>query len=166
MSQKNRENIYKLDEKDCKILDILQKNCRTPLTKIAKEVGLSIDSVKKRMDKMIVGKIFYPKIQLRPRNFGFTNIVEVKVKLQYADEMEMNKFINYLKNHPHIVEILSLSGEYDLTIVMIAGDAIELGKITANIRNRFGKLISAWNASLTVNSHKFEEYSMEKLIFG
>ena len=60
----------------------------------------------------------------------------------------MDRFIAYLKNHPHIVEILSLSGAYDLTVVLISRDAIELGKITSDIRNKFGKLISAWDASI------------------
>ena len=153
-----------LDKKDCMILGILQKNCRESLTSIAKEVGLSVDSVKKRINKMLNKKIFYPKVQLRPRNFGFANVVDVKIKLQYSNEEEMNKFINYLKAHPRVIEIFSVSGEWDLSIVIIAKDAIDLGKITAEIRNKFGNLITSWNASLTINSHKFEEYNVSELL--
>ncbi len=152
-----------LDAKDCKILDLLQENCRMPLTALAKEVGLSIDSVKKRMQKMIDKRIFYPKIQLRPRNFGFANVVDVRVKLQYGSEKDVEEFIAYLKSHPQVVELFSVAGEWDIAMVLIARDAIELGNLTATIRNKFGKLINSWTVSLTIKSYKFENYSMSAL---
>ena len=76
----------KLNEKDCEILNLLQINCRMSLTEIAKRVNLSIDSVNKRIKKMQKNKIYWPKIQLRPRNFGFMNIIDVKIKLLYKSE--------------------------------------------------------------------------------
>jgi DNA-binding Lrp family transcriptional regulator len=42
-----------LNEKDCKVLEILQNNCRESITNIAKEIDLSIDSTKKRMNKLL-----------------------------------------------------------------------------------------------------------------
>ncbi len=154
-----------IDEKDCLILDLLQEDCRMPLTKIAKEIGLSIDSVKKRMEKMKRTKVFYPKIQLRPRNFGFANIVDVRIKLQYGSQKDIDDFISYLEAHPQVVEVFSISGEWDLSMVLIARDAIDLGNLTSQIRNKFGRLIGTWNASLTIKSHKFEKYDMRSL-FG
>lgn len=153
-----------LDKKDCMILDILQKDCRTPLTAISKEVGLSIDSVKKRMKKMLDNRVFYPKIQLRPRNFGYANVVDVKIKLQYSTKEELEGFVSYLKTHPRVIELFSVSGEWDLTIVLIAKDAIDLGRLTEEIRSKFGKMIASWNASLTINSYKFEHYNMGRLV--
>jgi len=145
------------------ILALLQKDCRMSLTEIARNVKLSIDSVKKRINKMVKNKVFYPKIQLRPRNFGFTNIVDVKIKLQNITEESLEKFINFLKQYPKVVEIFLVSGEWDLSIVIIAKDSIDLGKTTREIRNRFGKIIASWNESLTVNSYKFEDYDMVQL---
>lgn len=153
-----------LDRKDCMILEMLQKDCRASLTDIAAHVGLSIDSTKKRMNRMLSNKVFYPRIQLRPRNFGFPNVVDVKLKLQYSSEKELAELIRYLKTHPRVVEFFSVSGEWDMSIVVIAKDAIDLGKVTDEIRNKFGKQISSWNASLTVNSYKFEEYRMGELL--
>jgi DNA-binding Lrp family transcriptional regulator len=153
-----------LDRKDCTILQVLQNDCRTSLTDISRKVGLSIDATKKRMKKMQDSRVFYPRIQLRPRNFGFANVVDIKIKLQYEDEKEMASLVKYLREHPRVVEFFSVSGEWDMSIVIIARDALELGKVTAEIRNKFGRLISSWNASLTVNSYKFEEYDMERLM--
>ena len=153
-----------LDRKDCIILEILQRDCRTSLTDISSEVGLSIDSVKKRMGRMLQNKVFYPRIQLRPRNFGFANVVDIKLKLQYSSEQELASFVKYLRAHPRVVEFFSVSGEWDFSLVIIARDAIDLGQVTAGIRNKFGRLISSWNASLTVDSYKFEEYKMRELV--
>jgi Lrp/AsnC family transcriptional regulator len=156
--------MYKLDEKDCLILNLLQEDCRMSLTKISKKVGLSIDSVKKRIEKMIKNNIFLPKIQLRPRNFGFNNIIDVKIKLHNYDKQDITKFVDYLQNNQRVSEIFSVSGDWDFSIVIIAKDAIDLGKVTAEIREKFDKIIRDWSESLTTRAYKFEIYDMSKLM--
>ena len=156
--------MQQLDKKDIIILELLQKNCRTKLTAIAKEAHISIDSVKKRIEKMIKNNIFYPKIQLRPRNFGFINVLTVNMRLQYDSEDELLKFISYLKSHPKVVEVLQTVGEWDLSIVIISKDAVEFGRIISEIRGKFGKIIVSVSTLLTVNSHKFEEYDVAAIL--
>jgi len=153
-----------LDEKDCIILNLLQQDCRVSLTKISKEVNLSIDSVKKRIKKMIMGDVFFPKIQLRPRNFGFNNIVDVKIKLNNYSHQQIDNFVEYLKENPYVAEIFSVSGEWDFSIVIISKDALNLGNITSEIRSKFGSLIRDWSESLTTHTYKFESYDMLKVM--
>jgi len=155
--------MVKLDEKNCLILNLLQENCRMSLTEIANKVGLSVDSVKKRINKMLEKDIFFPKIQLRPRNFGFNNIVDVKIKLNNCSNDEVQKFVEYLINNPCVAEVLSISGEWDFTIVLLAKDSIDLGNISSSVRNKFNKIISEWSESLTTKVYKFENYDMIKL---
>lgn len=156
--------MIKLDEKDCQILNLLQEDCRMSLTKISKKVGLSIDSVKKRINKMIKNDIFFPKIQLRPRNFGFSNIVDIKIKLHNYSDQDINKFVKYLREHPNVAEIFSISGQWDFSIVVIAKDAIDLGMVVQSIRNKFNRIISDWTESLTTCVYKFEDYDMLKVM--
>jgi len=153
-----------LDKKDCKILNLLQDNCRMSLTEIARNVELSVDSVKKRINRMIKDDIFDPKIQIRPRNFGFRNIVEVKIKLHNNTKEEYEEFIGYLKANPFVSEIIVTSGYWDLTIVIISKDALDLGRISGEIRNKFGKIINDWSESLTTLTHKFERFDMLKIM--
>ena len=153
-----------LDKKDCVILNLLQENCRMSLTDISKKVGLSIDSVKKRIKRMIKDNIFFPKIQLRPRNFGFKNIVDIKIKLHNYSEKDIKEFIEYLKGNPRVAEIFSISGDWNFSIVIIAKDAIDLGKITNEIRNKFSRIIDSWSESLTTWVCRFEDYDMLKLM--
>jgi DNA-binding Lrp family transcriptional regulator len=155
-----------LDRKDCMILNILQKNCRESLTSISKKVGLSVDSVNKRIKKMQRYNIFHPKIQLRPRNFGFRNIVDIKIKLRYDSKDSVDKFVKYLVAHPRVIEIFGNSGDSDLSIVVMAYDAIDLGKITNEIKYSYGNIINSWSETLTTNSYKFEEFDMLSLMKG
>ena len=134
------------------------------LTDISKKVGLSIDSVKKRIKKMIKENIFYPKIQLRPRNFGFKNIVDIKIKLHDYSEKDKNQFINFLEENPRVAEIFSISGDWNFSIVVIAKDAIDLGDTVESIRNKFSHIISDWSESLTTKAYKFESYNMLRLM--
>jgi len=133
------------------------------LTDISKKVGLSIDSVKKRIKRMIKDDIFFPKIQLRPRNFGFKNIVDIKIKLHNYSEKDIKEFVEFLEKTPYIVEMFSVSGDWDFSIVVIAKDALHLGEITMVIRDKFGNIISDWSESLTTHAYKFEKYNMLNL---
>jgi len=153
----------KLDKKDCIILNILQENCRTTLTSIAKKVNLSIDSVRKRIKKM-ENVIFHPRIQIRPRSLGFNYIVDVKIKFNNHSNEEINKLINYLQKHSRVAEIFSVGGEWDLSLVIVAKDATDFNNITLNIKKRFGKIINSWSGSTTLRAYKFEKYDMTKLI--
>lgn len=56
---------------DNKILEILQQDVRTPISKIAKEVGLSENGVRYRLEKLEKeGYIKSYTILLNPRKFG------------------------------------------------------------------------------------------------
>ena len=158
-----RKKIRVLDAKDCLILNILQSNCRISLTDIAKQIGLSIDSTKKRIKKM-ENLFFYPRVQIRPRKLGFSNIVDIKIKLNTYNEKEINKFLDYLKSNPRIVEIFSISGQWDLSMVVISKNADDLGNISLEIKNKFGKIISAWSESTTLKAYKFEHYDVGNLL--
>lgn len=153
-----------LDEINCKILNLLQKDCRISLTDVSKVVKLSVDSVKKRINKMIKEDIFFPKIQLRPRNFGFTNVVDVKIKLHNYTQKDIDQFVEYLKNNPFVAEVFSVSGEWDFSIVIIAKNPRDLGILNNEVRNRFSRIIKDWSESLTTCAFKFENYDMLKVM--
>ena len=82
-----------LDKKDRQILTILQDNGRESLTKIAKKVGLSIDSVNNRLKAMSNKGIFEPGIFINPEKIGFPLIVDVYIKLKSMSLEEKNQFI-------------------------------------------------------------------------
>lgn len=156
--------MIELDKKDCLILNLLQENCRMSLSDISKKIGLSVDSTKKRINKMIKNDIFFPKIQVRPRNFGFKEIVDIRIKLHNYNKEDIDRFVNYLKENPRVSEFFSLSGEWNFSIVLISKDFKDLKNVTDEIRSKFGKIINEWSESLTTCVYKFEKYDLLKLM--
>ena len=154
----------KIDKKDAMILNLLQKNCRMSLTKISKEINLSIDSTKKRINKLLKNQIFYPRIQLRLRHLDFNNIVEVKIKMKNPSEEAMDNFIENLKANPFVSEIFSITGEWDLSIVIVSRDSKDLIKISTDIRQQNKDIINEWSETVTSRVHKFEMYDVVKLL--
>jgi Lrp/AsnC family transcriptional regulator, leucine-responsive regulatory protein len=154
----------KIDKKDCIILNMLQENCRASLTEIAKKVELSVDSVKKRIDKLTELDYFDPCIQIKPRRFGFNNIVDIKVKLSSHSKKDTDRFLKYLISHPRIAEVFTVSGEWDFSIVVLSKDAHDLGHFNDELHKKFGTIIREQSESTTLIAYKFEKYDMIKLL--
>ncbi len=156
---KNLKFLDILDEKDRKILEILQENGREKLTIVARKVGLSIDSVNKRIKKLVKkGIIARFGIFIDPKAAGFPIVADNKIKLQNITEENYQKFISYLKAHQRVIELISVSGDFDITCVIIAKDTQELDRISLDIRQKFSGLIAEWKGILVTKVHKFEEY--------
>ena len=153
-----------LDETNCRILNLLQEDCRMSLTEIAKRVNLSVDSVRKRVANLKAKRIFYPRIILRPRGFGFSNVVDVKINFSNYDEQKIREFADYVFNHPRVTEAFYISGEWDFTLVIIAKDNEDLAFLTDKIRMKFKSIIKDWSESLTTIALKFESYDMLELM--
>lgn len=149
-----------LDEKDVKILMQLQGDGRMQLTEIAKKVNLSIDSVHKRIKEMQRKEIFTSGIFIEPRKIGFPLVTDIKIKLRNITEKEKQAFLEYLKNHPRVIDLLSVMGDFDLTCVIIAKDTDELDKVSTEIRQKYSDMIADWKGMLILKTHKFEFYNL------
>src|SRR3989344_5973590 len=89
-----------LDRKDIEILKILDRNGRTPISKISEKVGLSRDAVKYRIEKLIEKKVILKfSTIVNPPKFGFTNIAWVLFSLGNFTKEREEEFIKYLTAH-------------------------------------------------------------------
>lgn len=150
-----------IDEKDKKILMLLQKDGRMQLTEISKKVNLSIDSTHKRIKEMRRKGVFETGIFIDPKSIGFPLVADIKIKLKNISENEREKFIEYLKNHSRVIELLAVMGDYDFTCVLIAKDSNELESLSTEIRQKFKDLIDEWKGILVLKTYKFEYYDLK-----
>ena len=86
----------KLDTKDKKILEILQKNARTPLSQIARKTGIPRDSITyrlKRLEKLKVIRFHHTLIN--PAKLGYPLYTAVQFSLSNFDEKKEEEFIRF-----------------------------------------------------------------------
>jgi Lrp/AsnC family leucine-responsive transcriptional regulator len=149
-----------VDEIDMKILMILQDNCRESLKSIAEKVGLSIDSVHKRIKEMLRKDIFWPTISIDARHCGYPLISDNKIRLKNADEKQREEFINYLIKHPLCTDLLGVIGDYDLTCVLIAKDDTHLYEVLNEVKYKYRDMIDSWTTMMTVKTYKFDTHTL------
>ncbi len=169
MSQNNTETIKKedggiaflrqLDRIDRDILNILSKNARSKLTYVAKKIGLSIDATKKRIAKLERdGVISRYTIQVNPSVIGLPLAIHIYLKLKDFNQKRLGEFIEYLTGNPRVIDVMSMAGDYDLYIVFLASDTVDLDNRKNEIRRKFSDLIGDWKEVLVTKVHMLEDY--------
>lgn len=149
----------KLDIKDKRILYELDKNSRQPLSKIAKKVNLSRESILYRIKKYHHDGIIHnylPIINLA--KLGLT-VHKICVKLHNITEQEEKELINYLTKHKKIAWVANCDGKYSLLFAPKAKDLIELNDIVKEIKNKFGKFFLEMDISHIIHgTHFYRDY--------
>ncbi|MEM2929032.1 MAG: Lrp/AsnC family transcriptional regulator [Nitrososphaerota archaeon] len=120
-----------MDEIDNKILEILKENPREKYVKIAKKIGLSEGTIRRRIKKMIENGIIKRfTIELSLENEG---IVLVK-----TNPIKTKEIIEKIKKVSE--RIFEVSGDYDIAVLIQANTIDELNKKVDYIRGISGVL--------------------------
>ncbi|ASJ10212.1 transcriptional regulator [Thermococcus sp. P6] len=120
-----------LDEVDRKILAILQKNSRTPLREISKEVNLAESTIYERIKRLKTrGVIRKFTVILDPDSIGFNILAFVLIK---AKAGKYSSVAGELKKYPEIVEIYETTGDYDMLVKIRSRGSDELNEFLDRI---------------------------------
>jgi len=116
-----------IDEKDLKIIKLLQENSRIPYTELAKKVGISDVAVIKRIKKLEKqGVIRKYTIVIDPKKLGYNSvsIVGINVEPEYLFPV-----ISHLKEKDYVKYLALSSGDHTLMAIIWARNGSELAKI-------------------------------------
>ncbi len=116
-----------IDEKDRIIIEELQRDGRTTITKIARRVGLTSMGAKKRVDKLIKNKLINVK--------ALVNVEKLEVKIALiAMELEsgeaLRELLNRFESCPRIIKFFITTGKYNLFALIWAEDYNTLESIS------------------------------------
>jgi Lrp/AsnC family transcriptional regulator for asnA, asnC and gidA len=104
---------YEIDSVDRQILDILQKDARTPYLEIARKLIVSGGTVHQRMDRLKkLGIVQGSKIELDYSKLGYD--VTVMLGLHLKSAKELPKVIDRLKKFDEVVEAYYTTGSFAL----------------------------------------------------
>jgi len=152
----------KLDEKDKKVLNYVLEHGRASLTEISKKTGVKIDSVKRRLERFEkFGIIASWKAIVWYKALGYPLATYINIKLSHYSAEGYKEFLNFLTKHRNVTDVVSVSGNYDLLIYILAKNRLDLDNIVQEIRQKFKDIIADWNSVTVVQSHKFDKFSFD-----
>lgn len=127
----------KLDEKDLKILRLLQKNCKYKAREISKKVNSPITTVLakiKRMEKLGVIRGYHAILDAKKLKRPITAFIFVSFTKE--ENIQQKQVAKEIANFPEVQEVHIVSGEWDL-IVKIKDSSVEsVGKfVIEKLRN-------------------------------
>ena len=147
----------KLDKKDKKILEILNKDGRAPVSTISRKTGIPRDSVNYRLQRLIksgIIKFFHTVID--PIKLGYPIFTYVNIILQNFDEENEKRFYSYLNGHPNIIYVAKTTGKWDCTIAVSAKSLEHFDEIMRGIRKEFSPMIKDFDTASIIDECKYD----------
>jgi Lrp/AsnC family transcriptional regulator for asnA, asnC and gidA len=120
-----------LDDKDKKLLNILQENGRASYSQIANELDLSEATVRYRVKKLLDAEVIKKfTVLLDPKKIGYLNTGILMVKLIPDFFAQASKEINDLPEAHHVFQN---TGEYNIIAVVQAHDLAHLSDLKKRV---------------------------------
>ena len=139
-SEELRESI-KLDQIDRKILYELDLNGRATFSEIGKKIKLSKQAVKERvnhLEKAGVIKQYFALIDIHRLGYTFYRL---DLGFQNVTEIKEREIINYILKLPKVIWVAEIHGKWDLAIVFLTKDIVEIDNNIKKISWEFNKYI-------------------------
>jgi len=148
----------KLDNKDKKILTVLNNNARSSIAEISKKTGIQRDSTIYRINKLRKQKVIrYFHTQLNPSAMGYPINSFVNFKLHNVSAEKEKKFAMFVKKHSNIRYVAKTTGTWDFTISILAKDLAHFNKIITEIRRKFPTTIKEYDSAAVIEELKLDD---------
>lgn len=125
-----------LDELDKGIISILRADGRTSFLDISRQLGCSEGTVRKRVKKLLLGKIIRKFSVELDQNLAFETVVCIKTEPKMT-----RKVIDKIKRiNPEIFPIFEVTGKFDIICNCSSGNAKAMNRLLDEIRSILGVL--------------------------
>lgn len=148
-----------LDVKDWKILELLCKNARLSHNQIAKQVGLSKNSVTYRIDRLKAKEVITGFFTIINHELLGLNFYEILLKTNLGKEEW--QLIEFLKNHPDILVVDKLSGEWNLILEFGCRNIKALYDFINDLKDKFSKTLQYYEVHCVLENYKVEQLPIE-----
>lgn len=145
----------KLDKKDFRLLAELDFNARIPLATLAKNVGISPQLAKYRLRKLTeagVIKGFVALVNLH--RLGYYSY-RLYLRLQKVPPSDYPKIIDYLKGEVPSMWVASISGRWDLEVLLAAKSPVDFSNILRKIKGELGERLKSYSVSPSTFNYHF-----------
>lgn len=109
-----------LDDRDMKLLALLQQDGETPVSTLAEKVALSVSACSRRIQRLEEAGYIRRRIAVLDRErMGVPTTVFALVKTAHHSDAWMEKFRRAIADIPEIVEAHRLTGVYDYILKIV-----------------------------------------------
>lgn len=123
-----------LDDADYRLLELLQEDARTPMSKLAELVDLSEPACYRRVQRLKREKVIEREVAVvSPRTMGWPLTMIVLVTLERERAATIDQFIRKLQSVPEILEAWYVTGDYDFALKVVAQDMESFEVLTRNV---------------------------------
>lgn len=119
-----------LDEIDRKLVALLQDDGRRSLSEMAREVGLSHASVRLRINRLFDERIVTITAVTHPGTHGYSQSAQIAIRTDHR-VTEVSEAVAEL---PEVYYVVSVTGEYDLLVELMAIDTEHLQELVMAVR--------------------------------
>ena len=130
------DSLVQIDEIDAKILTTLLKDARTSFAEIARNCGVSTNSILKRFYKLKQSGVI-SGTALRVDINNFKNKIAVSIDIN-VDAHEASNLIVWLNKLPNVVGVFQLVGKYDVHASVLTKSLYDIHKIRDKIKMQKG----------------------------
>ncbi len=134
----SKKNYFmKLDSRDIKILNLLQRDAKISVKRLAEEVSLSVTPVYERIKRLErTGVINAYRAIIDRQKVGLELVVFCQVSLQFHTKKHIDKFERFLEEMPEIQEAYHIAGNFDYLLKVVVRDSNEYHDFIINSLSR------------------------------
>ena len=147
-----------IDDKDKTLLNVLAKDARLPIVKIAEKIKLSADATNlriKKLQKMDVIKKFQTVIDLSKLNYL---LYSVFLKINNYSPSKENQIRTFFHTMPNITYAQRILGNWDVRVQISCATPQEFNKILTEMRQFLAKDLKYYNFTLMIKEVKRVSY--------
>lgn len=122
MNNKMQPDTNKLDQTDCGMINLLQKDGRMPIVTLAKKLNIAETTARSRLKKLIDNRVIDIVAVCNPINLGFEIIGNLKLTI---DLTKKDEIMESLKQIDSLNYIALTTGGTDIDVEFIARSLVE-----------------------------------------
>ena len=127
-----------LDKKDIQLLEILEKNSKSPVQEISEVTGIPASTVHHRIKKLELNNtIKRYTADLNPKIMGRDFSAYVMVNGSPEKYLDSDFF-----NHKYVAEVSAVTGNYDLIIKIQCANLDQFNDFLQKFREKYGKYLT------------------------
>jgi Lrp/AsnC family leucine-responsive transcriptional regulator len=144
-----------LDDIDLRIVAELSRDAKVPYSELAKACGVTRQTIASRVKKLEKeGVIKRYRAVIDYGKLGMTSYFILFLKLDVSDEARMGEFIASIKKDPSVLMDVSVTGEWDVLLLLAFCNVKEYEYYINDLRVRMGPLLKDSKSHVILDFYK------------